>query len=138
MHDNFWRLVIKWTCTIRSISFHPKAWNNGNFIGISSLRSPLCRLCIKFSRCQEPYLLSFISRPNLLSVPYIFPLFPVSGQNRTGNPHNSALRKDIPVIHIFVMFLTIPTTKCNFPFIFSHFAVKNIIIQTKLFHNNYL
>jgi len=33
MHDNFWRLVIKWTCTIRSIAFHPKAWNNGNFIG---------------------------------------------------------------------------------------------------------
>ena len=91
-------------------------------------------------RFQQPktYLLSFISRPNLLSVPYIFPLFPVSGQNRTGNPHNSALRKVIPVIHIFVMFLTIPTTKCNFSFIFSHFAVKNIIIQTKLFHNNYL
>ena len=41
-------------------------------------------------------------------------------------------------IHIFVMSLTIPTTKCNFSFIFSHFAVKNIIIQTKLFHNNYL
>ena len=36
MHDNFWRLVIKWTCTIRSIAFHPKAWNNGNFIGRSS------------------------------------------------------------------------------------------------------
>ena len=36
MHDNFWRLLIKLTCTIRSIAFHPKAWNNGNFIGRSS------------------------------------------------------------------------------------------------------
>ncbi len=36
MHDNFWRLVIKWTWTIRSIAFHPKAWNNGNFIGRSA------------------------------------------------------------------------------------------------------
>ena len=91
MHDNFWRLVIKWTCTIRSIAFHPKAWNNGNFIGRSSdlfrfYAFPALRPVAKIVKPFAPHVWGRNSQQRVLSqILTAFPFHSSSRNRRFGN-----------------------------------------------------